>query len=76
MRISKDDAKVIRRGYFPPVLKDSPYLEGILKRSIRNGIIRALGQANKMMVKNQASMLWELIKNSYFFFDIMGYPYK
>ncbi|MEM4066861.1 MAG: hypothetical protein QXV17_08375 [Candidatus Micrarchaeaceae archaeon] len=46
MRISKDDAKVIRRGYFPPVLKDSPYLEGILKRSIRNGIIRALG-ANK-----------------------------
>ncbi|MEM3844626.1 MAG: hypothetical protein QXU98_02835 [Candidatus Parvarchaeota archaeon] len=75
MRISKDDAKVIRRGYFPPVIKDSPYLEGILKRSIRNGIIRALG-ANKMMVKNQASMLWELIKNSYFFFDIMGYPYK
>ncbi|MEM3488245.1 MAG: hypothetical protein QXO75_01085 [Nitrososphaerota archaeon] len=43
MRISKDDAKVIRRGYFPPVIKDSPYLEGILKRSIRNGIIRALG---------------------------------
>ncbi|MEM0135993.1 MAG: hypothetical protein QXU18_12345 [Thermoplasmatales archaeon] len=75
LRISRDDAEAIKRGYFPSGIKDSPYLEGILKKTIRNNIIKVLKPKKENDGKNQATMLWELIKSSYFFSDIMGYPY-
>ncbi|MEM3907721.1 MAG: hypothetical protein QXZ17_12825, partial [Nitrososphaerota archaeon] len=75
LRISRDDAEAIRRGYFPSGIKDSPYLEGILKKTIRNNIVKVLKPKKENDGKNQATMLWELIKSSYFFTDILGYPY-
>jgi len=74
--IEKDDAEAIKSGNFPSGIKNSPYLTGISLKALRREILKASsGIKKKDDGKNQATILWEMIQNSYFFQDQMGFSY-
>jgi len=74
--IQKEDAEAIKSGNFPSGVKNSPYIEGISLKTIRREILNALsGKKKAEDGKNQATVLWELIENSNFFQDQMGFSY-
>ena len=75
LKLNKEDSEQIQTGNFPSGIKNSPYLEGISLRSIRLAINRAISPKRNIDNKNQATLLWELVKNSYFFSDKTGYSY-
>lgn len=75
LKLSKEDSELVRTGDFPSGIKSSPYLEGISRKSIRLAIDRAIAPKRNGDDKNQATLLWELVKNSYFFSDKTGYSY-
>ena len=75
LKLSKEDSEQVKIGNFPSGIKNSPYLEGISLKSIRLAIDKATAPKRNGDDKNQATLLWELVKNSYFFSDKTGYSY-
>ncbi len=75
LKISRDDVESIRQGYFPSGIENSPYLENLSLKGIRNALVKAYSIKKNENGKNQATLLWELIDNSYFFSDPTGYSY-
>jgi hypothetical protein len=75
LKLSKEDSELVKTGHFPTGIKQSPYLEGLSLGSVRKAIEKALTPKRTNDGKNQATELWESIKNSYFFSDRTGYAY-
>ncbi len=75
LKLENGDVESIKKGNFPSGIKKSNIIDGISLKSIRNILLKALVPKRREDGKNQATLLWELIQNSYFFCDKTGFAY-